>query len=310
MVVHHEHLNLGIAVDVERPDGSRSLLVPNIKAADTLDFAAVLRRVRRAHRARSATNKLSPDDFAGTTVLDHQPRDDRHGALGPAAHARPGLHHRRRLDRATRAEYEGADPATLARLGVSKVLTLTSTYDHRIIAGRRVRRVPRGGSTSSCSARTASTTRSSRASASRTSRRAGAPTASPLDDARTTAAEKVVRVHQLINMYRVRGHLIANLDPLGRPRRARTPSSTSRHYGLSIWDLDREFPAAALGRALAHDPAAARHPGHPARRVRADHRRRVHAHPGARAEGLDPGAGRGRRRPPSSTTSSAASSSA
>src|SRR3954468_13990550 len=31
MVVHHEHLNLGLAVDVERPDGSRSLIVPNIK---------------------------------------------------------------------------------------------------------------------------------------------------------------------------------------------------------------------------------------------------------------------------------------
>ena len=66
IVVHHDHLNLGLAVDVERPDGSRSLLVPNIKHADELDFAAFFAAYEELIR-KVRTNKLAPDDFAGTT---------------------------------------------------------------------------------------------------------------------------------------------------------------------------------------------------------------------------------------------------
>ena len=69
---------------------------------------------------------------------------------------------------------------------------------------------------------------------------------SPLDD-ETTHNEKVVHVHQLINMYRVRGHLIANLDPLGRREPDTHPELDINHHGLSIWDLDREFPVGSLG---------------------------------------------------------------
>ncbi|MCL6593552.1 MAG: hypothetical protein K6T31_06210, partial [Alicyclobacillus sp.] len=60
-------------------------------------------------------------------------------------------------------------------------------------------------------------------------------------------SEKVVHVHQLINMYRVRGHLIANLDPLGRRRPQTHPELDIGHYGLGIWDLERSFPTGSLG---------------------------------------------------------------
>src|SRR4029078_11037746 len=68
---------------------------------------------------------------------------------------------------------------------------------------------------------------------------------SALDD-EVAHNEKVVHVHQLINMYRVRGHLIANLDPLGRREPATPPERAITHHGLSIWDLDREFPVGSL----------------------------------------------------------------
>ncbi|MET0627961.1 MAG: multifunctional oxoglutarate decarboxylase/oxoglutarate dehydrogenase thiamine pyrophosphate-binding subunit/dihydrolipoyllysine-residue succinyltransferase subunit, partial [Acidimicrobiia bacterium] len=58
--------------------------------------------------------------------------------------------------------------------------------------------------------------------------------------------EKVVQVHSLVNMYRVRGHLIANLDPLGRREPHTHPELDVAHYDLSIWDLDREFPIGNL----------------------------------------------------------------
>src|SRR3546814_16030551 len=62
-VIRHEHLGLGIAVDIEKSDGSRSLLVPVVRDADTLDFRGfwgayedLIRKVR--------SNKLTPADFA------------------------------------------------------------------------------------------------------------------------------------------------------------------------------------------------------------------------------------------------------
>src|SRR5437879_2095414 len=53
--------------------------------------------------------------------------------------------------------------------------------------------------------------------------------------------EKQIRVVQLINMYRVRGHLIADLDPLSSEPRALIEELDPRTYGLTEEDLDREF---------------------------------------------------------------------
>ncbi len=132
-VVHHEHVNLGIAVDVEKSDGSRTLLVPVVRDADTLDFRGFWGAYEELiHKVRS--NKLSPDDFAGTTVSLTNP-----GTIGTqqsVPRLMPGqglIVGVGSLDYPT--EWKAADPVTLADLGLSKVITVSSTYDHRIIQG-------------------------------------------------------------------------------------------------------------------------------------------------------------------------------
>src|SRR5205085_12341677 len=129
----HEHVGLGIAVDVEKKDGSRTLLVACIKNADTLDlksfwssYEELIRKVRN--------NKLSPDDFSGTTMTLTNPGTI--GTVQSVPRLMPGqgvIVGVGSLDYP--AEYQGADRRVIAQLGVSKVLTLTSTYDHRVIQG-------------------------------------------------------------------------------------------------------------------------------------------------------------------------------
>ena len=132
-LVRHERLGLGLAGDVAKDDGSRTLLVPCIRDADALDFRGfwqayedVIRKVRN--------NKLSPDDFAGTTVSLTNP-----GTIGTersVPRLMPGqglIVGVGRIDYP--ASYQAADPRVLADLGLSKVITVSSTYDHRIIQG-------------------------------------------------------------------------------------------------------------------------------------------------------------------------------
>ncbi|MDQ1534015.1 MAG: multifunctional 2-oxoglutarate metabolism enzyme, partial [Actinomycetota bacterium] len=241
-VVRHQHVNLGIAIDLTKSDGSRTLLVPNVKAADTLDFAQfqgayeeLLRRVR--------DGKVSPDDFAATTVSITNP-----GVIG-TEHSVPRLMPGQGLIVGVGSidyppEYEGADVQTIARLGVSKVVALTSTYDHRVIQGAEsgeflaeVHRLLVGeeGFYDSIFQSFAVPYEPARWSRDR----------SPGDDTHGWA-EKALQVQQLINIYRVRGHLIANLDPLGRKEPKTHAELDPMHWGLTIWDLDREFPTGGL----------------------------------------------------------------
>ncbi len=241
-VVRHQHVNLGLAIDLTKNDGSRTLLVPNIKHADTLDFAQfhgayeeLLRHVR--------DGKITPDDFAGTTVSITNP-----GMIG-TEHSVPRLMPGQGLivgvgsiDYPT--EYEGADPQTLARVGVSKVVTLTSTYDHRVIQGAEsgeflatVHRLLVGDNGFYDALFHSFEVPYEPARWSRDH--------SPGDDVHGWA-EKALQVQQLINIYRVRGHLIANLDPLGRTEPKTHRELDPMHWGLTIWDLDREFPTGGL----------------------------------------------------------------
>ena len=131
-IIERKRVNLGLAVDVER-SGNRVLLVPNIKEADQLDFAEfwsayedIIRKVRK--------NELSLEDFSGTTVTLTNP-----GTVGTSQSV-PRLMPGQGLIVGVGAigyptEYEGADPRMMARVGVSKVITITSTYDHRVIQG-------------------------------------------------------------------------------------------------------------------------------------------------------------------------------
>ncbi len=281
-VVRHAHVNLGLAIDQQKSDGSRTLLVPNIKNADTLDFAGFHAAYEDLIR-RARANKLTVDDFAGTTVSLTNP-----GTIG-TLHSVPRLMPGQGVIVGVGAityppEYEGADPQTIAEIGVSKTVTLTSTYDHRIIQGAEsgeflatIHDLLLGGSHfyDELFASFAVPYEPARWSFDR----------SPIEGS-VEAEDKIIAVQQLINMYRVRGHLIANLDPLGLKEPRTHEELDPNHWGLTIWDLDRTFATGGLaGRSAMklRDILGVLRDAY-----RAHHRRRVHAHPGARPEGLDP----------------------
>ena len=141
-------------------------------------------------------------------------------------------------------EYEGADPQTLADIGVSKIVTLTSTYDHRVIQGAesgeflaRVHALLLGEHDFYRSIFSSFDVPYEPAKWDRDHK----PTEGSID-----ALEKPLAVMGLINMYRVRGHLIANLDPLGLKEPRTHEELDPLHWGLTIWDLDREFPTGGL----------------------------------------------------------------
>jgi 2-oxoglutarate dehydrogenase E1 component len=124
-VVRHPHVGLGLAVDVAKSDGSRTLLVPCIKEADTLDFATFHARYEELI-AKVKANKVSPDDFSGVTVTLTNPGTI--GTVQSVPRLMPGqgvIVGVGTIDHP--AEYQAADPRALAELGVSKVTTLTST---------------------------------------------------------------------------------------------------------------------------------------------------------------------------------------
>ncbi|MEN9882651.1 MAG: 2-oxoglutarate dehydrogenase component, partial [Actinomycetota bacterium] len=128
-----EHINLGIAIDLAKPDGTRQLLVPSIKGCEELDFGHFLVAYEAiVKKARSGT--LTVEDYAGTTVSLTNP-----GTIG-TVHSVPRLVQGQGLILGIGAmdypaEFQGASEETLAQLAISKVVTLTSTYDHRIIQG-------------------------------------------------------------------------------------------------------------------------------------------------------------------------------
>jgi 2-oxoglutarate decarboxylase len=236
-VVHHEHVNLGLAVDVDNADGTRTLMVPCIRGAHALDFKTFWQTYEELIR-KVRTKKVTADDLSGTTMSLTNP-----GTIG-TEHSVPRLMPGQGVIVGVGAldypvEYSAADPRTIAELGISKVINLTSTYDHRIIQGaesgmflQRVHELLIGedgfydGIFASM----------------------GVPYEpvrwrrdhSAMEDEGRRMA-KQVHVQTLINMYRVRGHLIADLDPLA----VKTPHTHAEldptTYGLSIWDLDREF---------------------------------------------------------------------
>jgi 2-oxoglutarate dehydrogenase E1 component len=236
-VVRHPHVGLGLAVDVERSDGSRTLLVPCIKAADTLDFRGFLLAYEELIR-KVRTNKIGVEDFAGTTVSLTNP-----GTVGTAMSV-PRLMAGQGVIVGVGAldypvEYQAADRRMLAQVGVSKVITLTSTYDHRII---------QGAESGTYLARIHQLLLGEHGFYQDVFRSMGVPyepvewrpDVNPVDQERGHLV-KQMRVQTLINIYRVRGHLIADLDPL----EARAPTMHQEldpaTYGLTLWDLDREF---------------------------------------------------------------------
>jgi 2-oxoglutarate decarboxylase len=236
-IIENEHVSMGLAVDVAKANGSRTLVVPVLRDADTLDFrefladyAEIIRKVK--------TNKLTIEDFQGANVSLTNP-----GTIGTVQSV-PRLMPGQGLIVGVGsidypAEFEGTDRINLSSLGVSKVVTITSTYDHRIIQGaesglflKRVHELLLGdhGFYEDIFHALGVPYEAVK----------WRPDTNPIDREEAMLA-KQMSIAKLIRVHRVRGHLIADLDPL-RWKEPHTPRELDpATYGLTIWDLDREF---------------------------------------------------------------------
>ncbi len=239
-VGHPEHINLGIAIDLAKADGSRQLLVPSIKGCEELDFAQFWSAYEDVVR-KARNGNLAVEDFAGTTVSLTNP-----GTIG-TVHSVPRLVQGQGLIIGVGAldypaEFQGASEETLSRLAISKVVTLTSTYDHRVIQGaqsgdylRRVHEILLGGENFYDEIFAAL-------------RIPYVPIrwAQDFDFSKDDEISKTARVQQLIAAYRKHGHLMADIDPLEYRQRIHPDLDVVTH-GLTLWDLDREFATGGFG---------------------------------------------------------------
>ncbi len=233
-LVRPPHVNLGIAIDLENKDGSRALVVASIKAADQMDFAAFWTAYEDIIR-RARSGKLTADDFAGTTISLTNP-----GTIG-TNHSVPRLMQGQGTIVGVGAleypaEFSGMSEDRLAQSAVSKIMTLTSTYDHRIIQGAQsgefLARVHQLLLADDFYDDIFASLRI------------------PYEPVRWLVdrefshegqIDKSARVIELINAYRTNGHLMADTDPLEFTVRTHPDLDITRH-GLTLWDLDREFP--------------------------------------------------------------------
>jgi multifunctional 2-oxoglutarate metabolism enzyme len=128
-VIDDGAVNLGIAVDVERKDGGRTLMVPVIRDAGRLSFPQFLDAFGDLI-ARARDNKLTADDLQGANISLTNP-----GGIGTIASV-PRLMKGQGTIVATGAiGYPPGLAAVGAMIGAEKVMTMTSTYDHRVIQG-------------------------------------------------------------------------------------------------------------------------------------------------------------------------------
>jgi len=239
-VGHPEHINLGIAIDLAKPDGSRQLLVPSIKGCEDLDFAQFWSAYEdMVRKARSGS--LTVEDFAGTTLSLTNP-----GTIG-TVHSVPRLVQGQGLILGVGAldypaEFQGANEQTLADLAISKVVTITSTYDHRIIQGaqsgdflRRIHEILLGEENFYDEIFEAL-------------RIPYVPIRWVVDMQfeKDDDVSKTARVQKLIDAYRSTGHLMADVEPLAYVQRSH-PDLDVVNHGLSLWDLDREFATGGFG---------------------------------------------------------------
>lgn len=245
--VKPKYVNLGIAIDMPGKDGGRTLIVPNIKRVDQMDFMKFLTAYNDLIK-RARNGNLELDDYKNTTISITNP-----GTIGTVS-SMPRLMEGQGTIIATGAmnypaEFQAMSQDVLNHLGISKVMSVTSTYDHRVIQGAEsgaflayIHRLLNGeedfydkifedleipyapipyGTDNY------------------TGQLDGSPTG-------LEANKKSIAVMQLINMYRTRGHMLADLNPL-KHGPGHNPELEFSYYGLTIWDLDREFYCGGLG---------------------------------------------------------------
>ena len=245
-IIKRKDVNLGLAIDIERKDGSRSLIVPNIKGADKLNFREFWSAYEDLVK-RSRKGAIDPNEFLGTTITLTNP-----GTIGTVASV-PRLMVGQGTIIATgaiqfNAEYQAMSPTTISTLGISKVMNITSTYDHRIIQGAESGLFLKEindlllGMNDFYDEIFETLKLSSKPLRWQTDYQPGIFETS----GNTEEIVKQAKVLQLINLYRVRGHLIADLDPLGSKTQYHAELDPSS-YNLTIWDLDRQFITGGFG---------------------------------------------------------------
>ena len=239
-LVQPAHVNFGLAIDLPKPDGTRSLVVPSVKAADQMDFFHFWHGYEDLVR-KARAGKLTVDDFAGTTISLTNP-----GGIGTVQSVPRLMQGQGAIIGAGALEYpaewQGSSMETIARHGISKVITLTSTYDHRIIQGatsgeflKIVHQLLLGEEGFYDDIYTSLRI-----------------PYEPVRWARDVLSNheddlgKAARVQQIIHSYRVRGHLLADTDPL-EYRMRKHPDTDLETYGLTLWDLDREVATGGFG---------------------------------------------------------------
>ena len=236
-IIRNAHVNLALAVDVAKADGSRTLVTPIVRDADTLSFSEFLAAYEELIR-KVRTNKLTVADFQGATISLTNPGTI--GTVQSVPRLMPGqgvIVGVGTID--WPPEFQGADERALAELGVSKVVTITSTYDHRIIQGaesglflKRMHELLLGEHDFYHDV-----FRSLDVPYEEVKWRQDV---SPVNR-EEALLEKQMQVAMLIRVHRARGHLIADLDPLRWKEPKMHDELDPATYGLTIWDLDREF---------------------------------------------------------------------
>jgi len=231
-VVDPGHVNLGLAMDLPGKDGSRSLIVVALKGCESMNFAQFWSAYEEVVR-KARGGSLTSEDFAGVTISLTNP-----GTIG-TNHSVPRL----TVGQGTilgvgameyPAEFQGASDERLANNGISQIITLTSTYDHRIIQGaesgdflRRIHRYVLGEDDFYDEIFA--------------SLRIPYEPIRWAQDLPESGIARSARILELIDAYRTRGHLMADTDPLDHPQR-RHPDLDIQSHELTLWDLDREFP--------------------------------------------------------------------
>ncbi|MDL5352632.1 multifunctional oxoglutarate decarboxylase/oxoglutarate dehydrogenase thiamine pyrophosphate-binding subunit/dihydrolipoyllysine-residue succinyltransferase subunit [Microbacterium sp. zg-YB36] len=239
-VVAPAHINFGIAIDIPKPDGTRALMVPSIKRAETLTFGEYLVAYEDLV-SRARANKLTAADFQGTTVSLTNP-----GGIG-TVHSVPRLMKGQGCIVGAGAleypaEFQGSSEKTLVGLGIGKTITLTSTYDHRVIQGAG------SGEFLKIVHEMLTGRRDFYTDIFAALRIPYAPIhwANDINVDLAERVDKTARVQELINSFRVRGHLMADIDPLEYVQRTH-PDLEIESHGLTFWDLDREFVTGGFG---------------------------------------------------------------
>ncbi|MEU5048508.1 multifunctional oxoglutarate decarboxylase/oxoglutarate dehydrogenase thiamine pyrophosphate-binding subunit/dihydrolipoyllysine-residue succinyltransferase subunit [Streptomyces sp. NPDC021096] len=233
-LVKPEHVNLGLAIDLVKPNGDRQLVVAAIKKAETLNFFEFWQAYEDIVR-RARVGKLTMDDFTGVTASLTNP-----GGIG-TVHSVPRLMPGQGLIIGVGAmdypaEFQGTSQDALNKMGISKVMTLTSTYDHRVIQGaasgeflRIMHQLLLGENDFYDEIFQAL-------------RIPYEPVRwlKDIDASHDDDVTKAARVFELIHSYRVRGHVMADTDPL-EYRQRKHPDLDITEHGLTLWDLEREF---------------------------------------------------------------------